>query len=53
LFHEKISEIAFSKQQIVGCLQSYFKEVKAFDPFGAKASDRSERLYFVGRVRHA
>ena len=53
LFHDKISEIAFPKQQIVGCLQSHFKEVKAFDPFGAKASDRSERLYFVGRVRHA
>ncbi len=51
LFHEKISEIAFPKQQIVSSLQSHFKEVKVLDPFGAKASDRSERLYFVCRVR--
>lgn len=53
LFHEKISEIAFPKQRIVSSLRSHFKEVKALDPFGAKASDQSERLYFVCRVRHA
>ena len=53
LFHEKISEIVFPKQRIVSSLRSHFKEVKALDPFGAKASDRSERLYFVCRVRHA
>ena len=53
LFHEKISEITFPKQQIVSSLRSHFKEVKALDPFGSKASDRSERLYFVCRVRHA
>lgn len=53
LFQEKITEVAFPKQQIVSALRSHFKEVKALDPFGAKASDRSERLYFVCRVRHA
>ena len=53
LFHEKISEIVFPKQRIVSSLRSHFKEVKTLDPFGAKASDQSERLYFVCRVRHA
>jgi len=53
LFHENIGEITFPKQHIVSCLRSYFKEVHVLDPFGAKASDRSERLYFVCRVRHA
>jgi SAM-dependent methyltransferase len=52
LFHEKISEIAFPKQQILSCLRPYFKEVKALDPFGTKASDESERLYFVCKRHH-
>jgi SAM-dependent methyltransferase len=53
LFHEKIREIAFPKQRIVSALRNHFKEVKTLDPFGAKASDLSERLYFVCKVRHA
>jgi SAM-dependent methyltransferase len=53
LFHEKISESAFPKQRVVSSLRSHFRQVKALDPFGAKASDRSERLYFVCGGRRA
>ena len=50
LLHEKIQEIALPKRQIVESLRRYFRQVKALDPFGFRASDQSERLYFVGKA---
>lgn len=50
LLHEKIQEIALPKRQIVESLQRHFRQVKALDPFGFRASDQSERLYFVGKA---
>ena len=47
LTHEKIHEIALPMRRILSSLRGHFKKVKALDPFGTKASDRSERLYFV------
>jgi SAM-dependent methyltransferase len=51
LLHETIREIALPKRQILEFLRCYFRPVKALDPFGFKPSDRSERLYFVGKAR--
>lgn len=50
LLHEKIQEIALPKRQIVESLRHHFRQVKALDPFGFRASDHSERLYFVGKA---
>ena len=50
LLHEKIQEIALPKRQIVKSLRRQFRQVKALDPFGFRASDQSERLYFVGKA---
>ena len=50
LLHEKIQEIGLPKRQIVESLRRYFRQVKALDPFGFRASDQSERLYFVGKA---
>jgi SAM-dependent methyltransferase len=51
LLHERIPEIAVPKRQILKSLRRDFKQVKALDPFGFRASDQSERLYFVGKAR--
>ena len=51
LLHEKIQEIALPKRQILESLRRHFRQVKALDPFGFRASDQSERLYFVGKAR--
>lgn len=47
LIGETIEETVFPMQRIMTSLRSYFREVKAFDPEGARPSDQSERLYFV------
>lgn len=47
LVGETIEETVFPMQRILTSLRSYFREVKAFDPEGARPSDQSERLYFV------
>ena len=47
LIHEDIPEIAFPMGRIVTSLEGHFEQLKALDPFAAKASDQSERLYFV------
>jgi SAM-dependent methyltransferase len=47
LIHDEIPEAAFPLRRIVGALRVTFDSVKVLDPFGARASDRSERLYFV------
>jgi SAM-dependent methyltransferase len=47
LIHDEIPEAAFPLRRIVGALRVKFDSVKVLDPFGARASDRSERLYFV------
>jgi len=51
LIHETIHEMAFPMKRILSSLRARFKTVKALDPFGAKVSDRSERLYFVCKAR--
>jgi SAM-dependent methyltransferase len=51
LLHEKIQEIALPKRRILESLRRHFRQVKALDPFGFRASDQSERLYFVGKTR--
>ena len=51
LVHEKIEEIALPKRQILKSLRRHFRQVEALDPFGFRASDQSERLYFVGKAR--
>lgn len=51
LMHESIPEIAFPMRRILTSLRAHFGEVKVLDPFGAKACDRSERLYFVCNAR--
>jgi SAM-dependent methyltransferase len=51
LIHENIPEIAFPMRRILSSLREPFEEVKVFDPFGAKATDQSERLYFVCKAR--
>jgi len=52
LIHEEIPEVAFSRRRILSALRANFSGVKVLDPFGAKASDRSERLYFVCKTAH-
>ncbi len=47
LIHEEIPEAAFPLRRILAALRARFTRVKVLDPFGAKASDRSERLYFI------
>ena len=51
LIHETIPEIAFPMRRILTSLRDHFGKVEVLDPFGAKASDRSERLYFVCTAR--
>jgi SAM-dependent methyltransferase len=51
LIHEKIHEAGFPMKRILSSVRAHFRSVKALDPFGAKASDRSERLYFVCKAR--
>lgn len=51
LIHEKIHEAAFPMKRILSSARTHFRTVKALDPFGAKASDQSERLYFVCKAR--
>ena len=46
-FHETIRELALPQKQILTALRDRFKKVKVIDPGGARASDQSERLYFV------
>jgi SAM-dependent methyltransferase len=50
LVGETIEETAYPMQRILTSLRGYFRQVKAFDPEGARVSDRSERLYFVCKV---
>jgi len=47
LIHEEIPEVAFPLRKILIALRANFIGVKVLDPFGPRASDRSERLYFV------
>ena len=47
LIGETIEETVFPMQRIMTSLRSNFRQVKAFDPEGARPSDQSERLYFV------
>ena len=51
LIHETIHEKAFPMRRILSSLRAHFRKVQVLDPFGAKASDRSERLYFVCEAR--
>lgn len=51
LIAETIEETAIPMHRILTAMRAYFTEVKVFDPGGARPSDRSERLYFVGKVR--
>jgi SAM-dependent methyltransferase len=50
LIGETIGETAYPMQRILTSLRSCFRQVKAFDPEGARPSDQSERLYFVGNA---
>jgi len=47
LSHETIRELALPHKRISTALRDRFKQVKVIDPGGARASDQSERLYFV------
>ena len=47
LSHETIRELTLPQKQILTALRDRFKKVKVIDPGGARASDQSERLYFV------
>ena len=53
LIGETIEEMAFPMRRILTSLRRYFRQVKVFDPEGARPSDRSERLYFVCKARRA
>lgn len=53
LIHEQIPEAAFPVHRIATALHANFAGVKVLDPFGSKASDRSERLYLVCRAAPA
>ena len=48
---ETIEETAFPMQRILTSTRKYFRDVKVFDPEGARPSDRSERLYFVCKAK--
>jgi SAM-dependent methyltransferase len=52
LIHEVIPELAVPLHRILSSLRKRFPRVKVVDPFGARPSDRSERLYFVCRTAH-
>jgi SAM-dependent methyltransferase len=51
LISENIEERAFAMERILIALRHQFRDVKVFDPEGARPSDRSERLYFVCRSK--
>lgn len=51
LFEEKVVEVAFKTNKIINALEKYFKVLFIFDPKRKIPSKKSERLYFVCRLK--
>ena len=51
LFEEKVVEVAFEKDKIINALERLFGVLTIFDPKNKYPPKKSERLYFVCKLK--